>query len=149
MFDTKKRNTSKLMVFIVTIAFMLSGVPVRFSGKAEASRTRSEKVSKPSSGESRSFTVQSGTTYNKLLQDNSSGDQFRFNSTTGEYLFTRCSNGYSLSGTGNITVRGSTYTLTHYPADRRVTASFRRRFASGHRVGSSLCSRNHVHNHGL
>jgi len=73
MFDTKKRNTSKLMVFIVTIAFMLSGVPVRFSGKAEASRPRSEKVSKPSSGESRSFTVQSGTTYDKLLQDNSSG----------------------------------------------------------------------------
>jgi hypothetical protein len=78
MFDTKKRNTSKLMVFIVTIAFMLSGVPVRFSGKAEASRPRSENVSKPSSGESRSFTVQSGTTYDKLLQDNSSGDQFRF-----------------------------------------------------------------------
>lgn len=78
-------------------------------------------MSKPSSGESRSFTVQSGTTYDKLLQDNSSGDQFRFNSTTGEYVFTRCSNGYSLSGTGNLTVHGSTYTLTHYPADRRVT----------------------------
>ena len=121
MFDTKKRNTSKLMVFIVTLAFMLSGVPVRFSERAEASRTRSGRVSKPGPGESRSFTVQSGPTYDKLLQDNSSGDQFRFNSTTGEYLFARCSNAYSLSGTGNLTVHGSTYTLTHYPGDRRIT----------------------------
>jgi len=69
MFDTTKRYTPKLLVFIVTIGFMLTGVPVRFSEKAEASRTRSQKVSKSGPGEGRSFTVQSGAIYDKLLQD--------------------------------------------------------------------------------
>ena len=123
MVDTKQRNTSKVMIFLVATVFLLSGAPIRFSGRANPVSIRKEKTTKPSPDSGHWFTVQSGPTYNKLLQDDSSGDQFRFNSTTGEYIFSRCSNGYSLSGTGSLTVHSSTYTLTHNAGDRRVTAS--------------------------
>lgn len=53
---------------------------------------------------------------------NSSGDIFRFNSATGDYLYSRCGNGYTLTGTGSLSIRGSIYTLTHNPSDRRVLA---------------------------
>ncbi len=121
MLGTKKRNISKLMVFLVASVFLLSGAPIRLSGTAGAVGSRKEKADKPPGGNGGSLSIQSAT-YNKLLQDDSSGDQFRFNSTTGEYLFSRCSNGYSLSGTGSLIVKGSTYSLTHNSGDRRVLA---------------------------
>lgn len=60
-------------------------------------------------------------TFNICIQDDSSGDLFRFNSTTGDYQFTNCS-GFTLSGTGSLIKKGSIITLQHYAADRRILA---------------------------
>ena len=63
-------------------------------------------------------------TYNTCLQDNSSGISIQINSTTGDYKFKRCSDGFTLTGQGSITGHGSTFTLQHNPSDRRVTAGW-------------------------
>jgi uncharacterized delta-60 repeat protein len=55
------------------------------------------------------------------LQDDSNGDQFQMNSNTGDYQFTNCS-GFLVSGTGDITRRGSSVTLQHNEDDRRLMA---------------------------
>ena len=55
------------------------------------------------------------------LQDDSSGNLFQFNSTTGDYQFTNCS-GLTLGGTGVISSRGSIITLQQNGPDRRVLA---------------------------
>ena len=60
-------------------------------------------------------------TFNICLHDDSSGDLLRFNSNTGDYLFTNCS-GFTLSGTGSLIKKGSIMTLQHYAADRRIVA---------------------------
>jgi subtilisin-like proprotein convertase family protein len=65
-----------------------------------------------------SFTV---NVFNVRLQDNSnSATVLLINTTTGAYRF--CCGGTTYTGTGVVTVKGCTYTLTHNPADRRVTA---------------------------
>jgi Mg-chelatase subunit ChlD len=62
--------------------------------------------------------------FDVCIQDDSSRSTLQFNSTTGDYLFTRCgAGGFTLSGTGGLTIRGSLITLQHYAADRRVTAN--------------------------
>ena len=63
-------------------------------------------------------------TYNTCLQDNSSGYSLQINSTTGDYKFKRCSDGFTLTGLGSVTSHGSTFTLQHNPSDRRVTANW-------------------------
>ena len=63
-------------------------------------------------------------TYNTCLQDNSSGYSLQINSTTGDYKFKRCSDGFTLTGLGSVTSHGSSFTLQHNPSDRRVTASW-------------------------
>jgi hypothetical protein len=66
-----------------------------------------------------SFTV---TVFDVCLQDDSSpGRVLLFNSLTGDYVF--CCNGQKFTGKGSVIRKGSIFTLTHYPADRRVTAS--------------------------
>jgi hypothetical protein len=60
--------------------------------------------------------------FDLCIQDDSSGATLRFNSTSGNYLFTSCS-GLTLGGTGLLTKRGSLITLQHYASDRRVSAS--------------------------
>ena len=62
------------------------------------------------------------SSFDICLQDDSNGNLLRFNSATGEYLFTRCGTGFMLGGTGTVTVRGSVITLQHNAADRRVLA---------------------------
>jgi hypothetical protein len=63
-------------------------------------------------------------TYNTCIQDDSSGYSIQINSTTGDYKFKRCSDGFTLTGQGSITSHGSSFTLQHYPSDRRVQAGW-------------------------
>jgi hypothetical protein len=63
-------------------------------------------------------------TYNTCLQDDSSGISLQINSTTGDYKFKRCSDGFTLTGLGSISSHGSTFGLQHNPGDRRVNASW-------------------------
>jgi uncharacterized delta-60 repeat protein len=63
-----------------------------------------------------------GASFDVCLQDDSNGNILRFNSTTGDYQFTICSSGLVLGGTGSLIKRGSTITLQHDAADRRVLA---------------------------
>lgn len=62
------------------------------------------------------------TPFDMCLQDDSNGNLLQFNSTTGEYQFTKCRSGLVLSGTGSLTTRGSIITLQDYATDRRVLA---------------------------
>jgi len=62
--------------------------------------------------------------YNACLQDDSSGYTVRINSTTGDYKFKRCSDGFTLTGQGTLTSRGSTFTLQQSGSDRRVQATW-------------------------
>jgi len=43
---------------------------------------------------------------------------------TGEYKFTRCSDGFMLTGTGVVTTVNSVLTVTDFKPDRRVNAGF-------------------------
>jgi hypothetical protein len=43
------------------------------------------------------------TAFDLCLQDDSNGNLLQINSTTGDYLFTNCRNGITLSGTGKVT----------------------------------------------
>ena len=62
--------------------------------------------------------------FDVCLQDDYTGDLFRFNKSTGQYQYSRCGSGYILSGTGkSVTIRATQYTLTHYPTDRRVESA--------------------------
>jgi hypothetical protein len=124
-----RSNKSRVLVFLMTISVFVSGLPWSLSRATSREPSGgSAGVVKASKGSNRlaaiaAAPVQALTpTYNKLLQDDSSGDIFRFNSTTGDYLYSRCGNGYTLTGTGSVLIKGSTYTLTHNPSDRRVTA---------------------------
>jgi hypothetical protein len=66
-----------------------------------------------------SFTV---TVYDVSLQDESTGDIFRFNSFTGEYLFTHCATGLTLTGIGTVSSAGPLWHLTDAGSDRQVNA---------------------------
>lgn len=68
------------------------------------------------------FPPASCLTFDVCLQDDSNGNIFQFNSTTGDYIFTRCSTGFTLGGKGTVTIQGSVITLQHNAADRKVLA---------------------------
>lgn len=55
------------------------------------------------------------------IQDDGSRSILKFNSTTGDYEFTNCSD-LILIGTGSLLRKGTIITLHHYAADRRVLA---------------------------
>jgi hypothetical protein len=64
-----------------------------------------------------------GISFDVCIQDDSARGTLQINSTTGEYQFTSCdSGGFTISGTGTVTTRGSTITLQHFAADRRLVA---------------------------
>jgi DNA-binding beta-propeller fold protein YncE len=63
-----------------------------------------------------------GAVFDVCLQDDSNGNILRFNSMTGNYLFTQCRTGFMLGGTGRVTIQGSIMTLQHSVADRMVLA---------------------------
>jgi hypothetical protein len=57
------------------------------------------------------------------LKDIITGNVFQFDST-GKYKFTRCSDGFMVSGTGVVTLVNGILTLTDSKPDRRVSAGF-------------------------
>jgi hypothetical protein len=119
-----KPITKRLMVFAVIAAFVVSGLPSAFSGKAASGKSPKTATRKAAPVAATPVLFQStAPSYDKLIQDDSSGSMLRFNSTTGEYLFSKCSDGFTLTGTGTVTKKGCTYTLAHNPSDRRVQAS--------------------------
>ena len=59
--------------------------------------------------------------FDTCLQDESNGNQLLLNLTTGDYLFANC-NGFAITGTGTLTVRGCAVTLDSERADGRVQA---------------------------
>src|SRR5262249_26966194 len=67
-----------------------------------------------------SFTV---TVYDVSLQDQSSGDTFKFNSFTGEYVFTHCATGFTITGIGTVGTAGPRWNITDVQSDRRINAS--------------------------
>jgi len=58
------------------------------------------------------------------MKDNTSGDVFAFNSVTGAYMYTRCSDGFSISGTGAVRSVGGVLNLIDNRPDRRISAAF-------------------------
>ena len=58
------------------------------------------------------------------MKDNSTGNLFQWNSTTGQYMFTRCSDGFNLTGTGVVRLVNGIRTLTDFKTDRRISAGF-------------------------
>ena len=57
------------------------------------------------------------------LVDDSNGNRLTINLTTGEYSFQNCTNGFTLTGTGIVTIKGCTVSLKHVAPDRRVLAT--------------------------
>jgi hypothetical protein len=128
MYDTMRSNTLRFLVFLMTVTLAISGLPLSLSGKAYTTNNAGSHWPAPGTTATPALTptvvpALSSPTYNLLLQDDSSGDMLRWNTSTGDYVFSRCSNGFSLSGTGTATAHGSTYSLTHNPGDRRITAT--------------------------
>jgi hypothetical protein len=60
---------------------------------------------------------------NVCIQDDHSGDTFRFNGQTGAYVYTRCRDKFTLTGTGVARTVNGTATLTDSRADRRINAA--------------------------
>jgi len=58
------------------------------------------------------------------IRDNTTGDVFSFNALTGTYRYTRCSDGFSISGNGVVRSVGGILSLTDNKPDRRISASF-------------------------
>jgi hypothetical protein len=70
-----------------------------------------------------SFTV-TVTLLNGCIQDNTTHDTFRFNTQTGAYVYTRCRDGFTLTGTAMVRIIGNIVTLTDSRPDRRINATF-------------------------
>jgi hypothetical protein len=68
-----------------------------------------------------SFTV-SVTLLNACIQDDVTHDTFRFNTQTGAYVYTRCRDNFTLTGTGMVRIIGNIATLTDSRPDRRINA---------------------------
>jgi len=58
------------------------------------------------------------------MKDDSTGNTLQFNSVTGAYKFTRCSDQFTLTGQGVIRTVGSILSLTDSKPDRRISAGF-------------------------
>jgi hypothetical protein len=71
--------------------------------------------------------------FDTCLKDNSNGNLLEWNSTTGEYSFTNCSNGFMLTGTGTVGLASGMRTLMVSTANVRISAALN----SGQRTGSA------------
>ncbi|MGH9762963.1 MAG: hypothetical protein ACREAC_19235, partial [Blastocatellia bacterium] len=76
------------------------------------------------------FTSVSG--FSVCLEDDSSGNLLQFDSTTGAYQFTRCNDGFVLTGKGTVRLVNSVLALTDSKPDRRISASFLTNQLTGH-----------------
>jgi len=63
-------------------------------------------------------------TFDTCLKDNSTGNLLQWNSTTGQYQFTRCSDSFTLTGFGVTRLVNGVKTLTDFKSDRRISAGF-------------------------
>jgi hypothetical protein len=68
--------------------------------------------------------VAAGASFDTCLKDNTSGNLLQWNKTTGQYQFTRCSDGFTLTGTGTVALVNGIRTLTDFKSDRRISAGF-------------------------
>lgn len=64
-----------------------------------------------------------GPPYDTCIQDESSKDVLKINTSTGTYQLTRCRDGSTLSGQSILSKRGCTISLQDSRADRRITAN--------------------------
>jgi len=62
------------------------------------------------------------TLLNVCIQDDHTGDTFRFNSTTGQYVFTRCADKLTMTGTGAVKNVNGLNALSDSGTDRRISA---------------------------
>jgi len=62
--------------------------------------------------------------FDTCLKDNNTGDVFAFNSSTGAYQYTRCRDGFSISGVGTLRTVNGVLNLTDTKPDRRVSGGF-------------------------
>jgi virginiamycin B lyase len=60
--------------------------------------------------------------FDVCIQDDSANGFLKMNSATGDYQIMRCSDGFSLSGTGSVIKKGCTITLRVNGPDRRILA---------------------------
>jgi hypothetical protein len=61
--------------------------------------------------------------YDVCLQDDSNGNLLQINSTTGNYIFTNCRKGVTVSGIGTLHMRGCKLDLQSVTADHRLSAA--------------------------
>jgi predicted outer membrane repeat protein len=62
--------------------------------------------------------------FDTCLKDYATGNVLQWNSTTGAYKFTRCSDNFMLTGTGTVSVVNAIRMLTDRQPDRRISAGF-------------------------
>jgi len=65
-----------------------------------------------------------GPSFDTCLKDNGTGNLLQWNSATGQYTFTRCSDGFTLTGTGSVALVNGIGTLRDFKIDRRISAGF-------------------------
>ncbi|HKV39505.1 MAG TPA: choice-of-anchor Q domain-containing protein [Blastocatellia bacterium] len=58
------------------------------------------------------------------MKDDHTGDLFQFNTQTGAYTYTRCKDGFTVTGTGKVTVASGTINLTDSESTKRISAAF-------------------------
>jgi uncharacterized delta-60 repeat protein len=62
-----------------------------------------------------------GASFNICLQDDSNGNLFQFNSTTGDYKFSNCRKGFTLTGRGTISILFCKIELEDVERDRNIS----------------------------
>jgi len=123
MFDTIQFSKFRSMAALMTVTLAISGLPLSLSSNAYIRANAGSRMSAAIPAFAPPVVQSPPPTYNLLLQDDSTHDMLRWNSTTGAYQYSRCGDGFILTGTGSVTSRGNTFTLTQYGSDRRVTAT--------------------------
>jgi hypothetical protein len=73
-------------------------------------------------------------TFDFCIKDDATGNLLQFSSTTGAYQFTRCKDGFTLTGTGSVRLANHIETLTDRKPDRRISAGFLTNQLTGHAV---------------
>jgi len=65
--------------------------------------------------------VPQGPSFDICLQDDSNGNLLQFNSTTGDYKFSNCRKGFTLTGRGTVSIRFCKVELQDVERDRNIS----------------------------